>query len=199
MVLKNLKIKILHQVDYYNIFLLLMVKLYDVLNKKNLDGYSLDKTLSNHNNQVYYNDKKHDLIYNVSGTHNLKDWGTNLALITGNLKKTERYMESHKGLRTAKEKYKIDGVTVTGNSLGGGIASLIHGKNDKSFTYNKASSFGQKERPSENSFRVANDVISLFNANNKNTKTLKNNVLPSIKNSYLSHSTNHLKKHNISI
>ena len=109
-------------------------------------------------------------------------------------------MDAHKGLRDAKKKYKIDGVTVTGESLGGQIASLIHSKNDKAYTFNKASTIAQKERPSEKSFRVAGDAISIFNSNK--TKTLKNPhiILPStVANAYIAHSSSALKNHDISI
>ena len=187
-----------------------MVQLYDVLSSGNRhsderkklssQGYKIDKSLSNHNNQVYYNDKKKDLIYNVRGTHNLSDWGTNLALLTGNIKSTKRYMQSHKGLRDAKAKYKINGVTVTGESLGGGIASLISGKNDNVRTYNKATAPFQKSRNNEKSYRVAGDAVSLFNANHKNVKTLNNNndVMPSIVSNVLNaHSADNLKNKNI--
>jgi hypothetical protein len=189
-----------------------MVQLYDVINsvgnrqnqreKLSEQGYKKDKSLSNNNNQVYFNKEKNDLIYNVRGTHNLKDWGTNLALATGNLKKTQRYMDAHKGIRQAKAKYKINGVKVTGESLGGAIASGISSKNDNVYTFNKASSIAQKVRPNENSFRVSGDVVSIFNSNNKNTKTLKNNnvILPSsLANAYNAHSTNSLKNQDISI
>lgn len=101
-------------------------------------------------------------------------------------------MEAHKGLRDAKAKYKIDGVKVVGESLGGAIASGISSNNDKVSTLNKASTIAQKVRPNENSFRVAGDAISLFNANNKNTKTIKNNniIIPStIANAYIAHTT----------
>jgi hypothetical protein len=189
-----------------------MVQLYDVLNsvgnrqnareQLSQQGYKKDKSLSNHNNQVYYNKEKNDLIYNVRGSHNLRDFGTNLALVTGNLKSTKRYMDAHKGIRQAKAKYKIDGVKVTGESLGGAIASGISSQNDKVRTFNKASSINQKVRPNENSFRVAGDVVSLFNSNNKNTKTLKNNniILPSaLANAYIAHSSQALKNQDISI
>ena len=185
-----------------------MVQLYDVISSGNRhsderkklssQGYNLDKKLSNHNNQVYYNDKKKDLIYNVRGTHNLSDWGTNLALATGNIKSTKRYMDAHKGLRDAKAKYKVDGVKVTGESLGGQIASLIHSKNDKAYTFNKASTIAQKERPSEKSFRFAGDAISIFNSNKTKTLKNKNIILPStLANAYLAHTTK--TNHNIII
>jgi hypothetical protein len=189
-----------------------MVKLFDVINsvgnrnasesRNNLvsQGYIKDQSLSNRNNQVYYNDKKKDLIYNVRGSNSIKDIPTNIALATGFLKSTKRYMDSHQGLRQAKEKYKIDGVTITGESLGGGIASLISGKNDRVSTYNKATAPFQKSRKNENSYRVRGDAVSLFNANQKNVKTLDNkyDVMPSVATNILNaHSADNLKDKNI--
>jgi hypothetical protein len=192
-----------------------MPQLYDVIQSgyKNADeqrnnlistGYKRDDQLSNHNNQVYYNEAKHDLIYNTTGTHNKKDLlYNNLALATGQIKRTQRYMDAHQGLRQAKDKYKINKATVTGDSLGGSIASLIHSKNsDKSITFNKGSTIGQQVRPSENSFRVSGDVISSLNSHNKNVKTLKNNNIKTpfkLLNMYNAHMPSNLKKYNIKI
>ena len=191
-----------------------MPQLYDVIQSgyKNADeqrnnlistGYKRDNQLSNHNNQVYYNEDKHDLIYNTTGTHNKKDLiYNNLALATGQIKKTQRYMDAHQGLRQAKEKYKIDKATVTGDSLGGAIASQIHSKNDKAITFNKGSTIGQRVRPSENSFRISGDVVSTLNLHNKNVKTLHNqNIQTGIKliDTYNSHMPSNLKNYNIKI
>jgi hypothetical protein len=190
-----------------------MVKLYDVINSvgKNRDadesrnklvsqGYTKDKSLSNRNNQVYYNDKTNDLIYNVRGSNSIRDIPTNLALGLGFLKSTKRYIDSHQGLRQAKSKYKIDGVKVTGESLGGGIASLISSRNDKVSTYNKATAPFQKSRNNENSYRIQGDAVSLFNANHKNNKTLNNDhiIVPSVASNILNaHTANNLKDKNI--
>jgi hypothetical protein len=190
-----------------------MVKLYDVINSvgKNRDadesrnklvsqGYTQDKSLSNRNNQVYYNDKTNDLIYNVRGSNSIRDIPTNIALATGFIKNTKRYMDAHQGLRQAKSKYKIDGVKVTGESLGGGIASLISSNNDKVSTYNKATAPFQKSRNNEQSYRVQGDAVSLFNANHKNNKTLNNDhiIVPSVASNILNaHSANNLKDKNI--
>ena len=71
-----------------------MVQLYDVISNgykngyknKKIDGFELDPTLSNENNQLYVNKKDKKIIYNTSGTHNNKDWGTNFYLGIGKLK-----------------------------------------------------------------------------------------------------------------
>ena len=69
------------------------VSLYDAIHssyhpeeeKQNLanKGYVYDKDLSNHNQSVYYNPNENKLMYNVAGTHNMNDWGTNAMLAIG--------------------------------------------------------------------------------------------------------------------
>ena len=49
--------------------------------KDNMKGYALDKGLSNHNQQVYYNKDKNQLLMSVAGTHNLRDWGTDIYIL----------------------------------------------------------------------------------------------------------------------
>jgi hypothetical protein len=186
-----------------------MVQLYDVIksgydktNRLEKQGYARDNELSNHNKQVYFNKDTNDLIYNVSGSHNMKDWGTNLYLATGNIKKTDRYKEAHTGIRQAKQKYKIDGVKITGDSLGGTIAGYIGGKNDITTTLNKGSTIGQKIRSNENGFRVSGDVVSSLNTNSKHMKTLHNqNIKTPFKavNAYYAHIPDSIKNHNIKI
>ena len=77
------------------------LSLYDTLKnsyskdpKQNMNGYKIDKELSNHNQQVYYNPKHKKLVVSVAGTHNLKDWGTDIFLGAGKLKNTNRYKEA---------------------------------------------------------------------------------------------------------
>ena len=67
-------------------------------------GYKFDSILSNHNEQIYYNKDKHRLLYNVSGTHNLSDWGTDGLLALGDIKDSTRYEEADNRLKAAKMK-----------------------------------------------------------------------------------------------
>jgi hypothetical protein len=60
------------------------VNLYDTLKSSYGDkkarqqlanaGYKYDSMLSNHNQQVWYNPNDKKLLYNIAGTHNVKDW-----------------------------------------------------------------------------------------------------------------------------
>ena len=80
------------------------IKLYDALKSSYGDkqakdhltqaGYKYDSMLSNHNQQVWYNPNEKKLLYNVAGTHNLTDWGTDAYLLAGKLKDTNRYKEA---------------------------------------------------------------------------------------------------------
>lgn len=184
-----------------------MVELYDVIKqgyKKNpkLDGFILDKDLSNRNEQAYYNPTEKKYIYNVSGTKSLNDWGVNMFLGAGKLKSTKRYLDAHKGLRQFKEKYKVNNVVVSGDSLGGAIVKNIASKGDKVHTFNKASVIGSKSRSNQTDWRVSGDPISFLDKYRKNTKTLENtNYQTKIKpiDMYKAHLPSNLKGRNIKI
>ena len=92
---------------------------------KSMKGYNLDESLSNHNQQVYYNLNNKKLLYSVAGTHNLADVGTDIYLGAGHLKDTNRYKEAEKTLKQAKQKYGVNKALIAGHSLGGSIAGYV--------------------------------------------------------------------------
>lgn len=166
------------------------IKLYDALsssygNKKssnNLEkaGYTKDKSLSTGNQQVWYNPTDKKLMVNVAGTHNLKDWGTDLYLALGHLKDTSRYKEADKTLKQAKEKYQPTQTTITGHSLGSSIGSYIADKNDMFYGLDGGYTIGQKTRSNggnHQQFRTQGDLVSALGSNNKNMTTLANQNL----------------------
>jgi hypothetical protein len=161
------------------------VKLYDALKSSYGDkksqqqlknaGYNYDSMLSNHNQQVWYNPNTKKMLFNVAGTHNLKDWGTDLYLAFGKLKDTNRYKEAKNILNEAKRKYGNDIETkISGHSLGGAVSQYIAGKNDKVYTLDKGATIGQKTRSNENAYRTSGDIVSALNANSTRMNTLNN-------------------------
>jgi len=161
------------------------VKLYDALKSSYGDkksqqqlknaGYNYDSMLSNHNQQVWYNPNTKKMLFNVAGTHNLKDWGTDLYLAFGKLKDTNRYKEAKNILNEAKKKYGNDIETkISGHSLGGAVSQYIAGKNDKVYTLDKGATIGQKTRSNENAYRTSGDIVSALNANSTRMNTLNN-------------------------
>lgn len=140
-------------------------------------GYNYDSMLSNRNEQVWINPKERKLIYNVSGTHNISDIGTDIWLASGNLKSTNRYREADKTLQQAKNKYKDASVTLTGHSLGHSIISGIKKDGDQLYGYNGGYTVGQKTRSNNGEshhYRTSGDLVSVLSGNAKNIKTLQN-------------------------
>lgn len=142
---------------------------------KNLNGFVLDEQLSNHNNQIYYNPREKKLMFNINGTNSASDWITNLKLATGiGFKESNRYKESHKKLRQAKEKYGVSNATVTGHSQAGLTANYISSKGDKVITLDKATTFGGKSQKGSENYRTSGDLVSLLNNGRTNNINLKN-------------------------
>jgi hypothetical protein len=188
------------------------VNFYDVLkssyksknqqkNTLGKNGYLRDDELSNDNQQVYYhpNDKK--LIFSITGTHNLKDWGTNAYLAVGKLKDTNRYKEAHATIRKAKEKYNPSTTTVTGHSLANAIASGVSSKDDKVVTLDGAYTIGQKTRGNTTHYRTKGDIVSAFGANAKHTVNLDNKIKTGIGalDAYNAHNVDNIKNEKIFI
>ena len=95
-------------------------------------GYIKDNKLSNHNQQVWYNPNRKDLMLNIAGSHNAYDFvGNDLALGLGLLKSNDRYKQADKTLSKAKQFYNPTTTTVTGHSLGSSIGANIASKKDK--------------------------------------------------------------------
>ena len=155
-------------------------------------GYQLDKSLSNDNQQVLYNPNTKKLLYNIAGTHKLSDWGTDLNLALGNLKNTSRYKEADERLKQAKQKYGVNSATISGHSLGSSIGSYIAKPEDKAYLLNGGYTIGQKSRDyggNHKFYRVGGDLVSLFGARNDGVMNTLNN-----KHGYL---TNFLDAHNV--
>ena len=162
-------------------------------------GYVYDETLSNKNNAIYYNPETKKLIHSVKGTnpYSVKDLYTDAMLSMGMLKKTDRYKDSHKKLRQAKEKYDVDSADIIGHSMGATVGSYIGSKNDRVYTLDKGATIGQKSRNNEKSYRTEGDMVSILNKNSKNMTTLKNPDPPSNYGGILGKAYDTLKAHNV--
>ena len=162
-------------------------------------GYQRDDSLSNDNEQVYYNPIHKKILYDIAGTHNISDVGTDLYLATGHLKDTNRYKEADSTLQKAKSKYGVNEATITGHSLGGSIAGYVANKQDKVITLDKGATFGQPIRSNETAYRSSGDAVSLLNAGTKKMTTLPNpNRSIHTGNPFLDVAGNILNAHNVS-
>lgn len=134
-------------------------------------GYVKDAILSNHNQSVFYNPRSNQLLYDIAGTHNVRDALTDVNLFFGNLKGTDRYREARDIYKKAKQKYNVSGenISVVGHSLGGSLASAITEKERGVHvtTYNKGVGLGgllgtERNHAGEKAYRNPGDVISLL-------------------------------------
>jgi hypothetical protein len=144
-------------------------------------NYLFDPELSNIQSRVYFNHDENKLLVTFRGTKNiLNDVPTDLAIATGTLPLTERYMSSKIIYDKAKNKYMGAQTTVLGDSLGGSLASAIGQKDDKIVTFNKGAGILEpitKSKSNEKGYSWAGDIVSgltLFNSNQKRIGNLKN-------------------------
>ena len=158
--------------------------------------YVKDNSLSNDNEQVYYNKKKNKLLYTVAGTHNLSDVGTDGYLAVGKLKDTNRYKEAADVLYKAKAKYNPKKTVGVGHSLGGSIIGYL--PVDKSVTLDKGATIGQPIQQHEKAYRTRGDAVSLLNSGYTNMHTLDNpNKAARTGNPFLDIVSNALQAHNV--
>jgi len=182
----------------------LLKQSYEPLNNSSLKkfedlGYQLDTSLSNKNNKVFYNQAQKKLIFIVKGTNptSAQDVYTDVALSFGRLKNTDRYKDSDKRLKQAKQKYGVSSALVVGHSLGAIISKYIAGSSDKVVQYNSASVIGEKPRDNVTSYRTSGDLVSLLNKNTSITldkeKTNISDAFGSVGRALSSHDLNQIK------
>ena len=188
----------------------LLKQSYEPLNNSSLKkfedlGYQLDTSLSNKNNKVFYNQAQNKLIFIVKGTNptSAQDVYTDVALSFGRLKNTDRYKDSDKRLKQAKQKYGVSSALVVGHSLGAIISKYIAGSSDKVVQYNSASVIGEKPRDNVTSYRTSGDLVSLLNKNTSITldkeKTNISDAFGSVGRALSSHDLNQIKNVDIPV
>ena len=148
----------------------------DARHRLEKQGYIMDNDLSNIEEKVYNNHKTGDLLIAYRGSVNLKnDWlDTNVSLLKGDLKNSERYKRSKDVYDKAKIKYNKDKVTLVGDSMGGSLASAVGNNNDNILTHNKGKTYNTINKKNEKAYREKGDIESILNYWCPNTKTLNN-------------------------
>lgn len=142
-------------------------------------GYILDRELSNEReNVIAYNPHQKKLIHIINGTElgmtrgTFKDLWSDLNLVAGTLKNTDRYQSEKNALTKAREKYNVDDrkVIVTGHSLGGALTNYITPSGASGYTHNAGFTVGQKARENVLHTRSGLDIVSAL-APKTNTTT----------------------------
>lgn len=157
-------------------------------------GYEYDKSLSNDNQQVYFNKDKNHMIFSVAGTHNASDIGTDLKMMASGVKSTDRYRQAEMTLGKAKAKYGDAKTTGIGSSLGGAIVSNLD--LDRKLTMNKAHTNPyQKTGSNEIHVRSYGDAVSFLSQGQTHTHTIKGGNILDPRTWLKAHSTDNIKKY----
>jgi len=139
-----------------------------------INGYQLDKDLSNGQAKVYHNPHtKHTVVANRGTQGTLQDWANNLAYTMGMYDNTGRYKNALRTQDEAIKKYgKVD--TNVGHSQSGIITRKLNalGKTGEVINVNPAS-LGEKQRENETVVRSGFDPVSIFQPNNLRNITIK--------------------------
>lgn len=154
---------------------------YKKVKDKQVGDWVLDESISKPSAMVYVNQKTKEPIVVHRGTEKtLSDWSNNLAYVTGNQKKTQRYKDSEAVQRQAEAKYG-DTLLTTGHSQGSTYTKLA--KNKKGIIDVNPASMGEVAdegvtiRSKTDPVSLLAGVTGLFKKNKKITTSAKANPL----------------------
>jgi hypothetical protein len=156
---------------------------------KEIEGFLLDTELSNKTAKVYHNPTTNETVIAHRGTQGITDWANNLAYVTGNYEKTDRYKKGKKNQKKAEAKYGAENISTLGHSQGAIIARKT-GKNTKEIIGVNPASMGEKPLENEYNVRTSGDLVSKMLPSGKNVTTIKSKT----SNPLTEHSAKNLKQ-----
>ena len=156
---------------------------------KEIEGFLLDTELSNKTAKVYHNPTTNETVIAHRGTQGITDWANNLAYVTGNYEKTDRYKKGKKNQKKAEAKYGADTISTLGHSQGA-IISRKTGANTKEIIGVNPASMGEKPLANEYNVRTSGDLVSKMLPSGKNVTTIKSKT----SNPLTEHSAKNLKQ-----
>ena len=177
---------------------------YDVNDTKpQINGFILDRELSNKWGKVFYNNALKKAVVAHRGTRNAKDWRNNALIGIGAYKLSDRFKTGQLLQSQAEAKYKGYKIYTLGHSQAGQLVNLL-GKNTVGISVNPAYTTALKgEYQGKNEFTVRSsfDPVSgvtkslqnaTLNVTNPNFNKRNNIVIPST-------TSNPLTEHSLSI
>ena len=145
-------------------------------NRKDIDDFILDNSISTDENQVYHNPITNQTVVNLRGTEGtIKDWSNNLYGAVGLYKYTDRYKRAEKIKNEAIAKYGK--ISITSHSQGN-FAGKEFAKDqnvNESVSLNPAgfSKLGEKEHVVRSNKDIVSLPTAILNKGNKNITTVK--------------------------
>jgi hypothetical protein len=135
-------------------------------------GYKLDKKLSTKEAKVFHNPDTGKTVVANRGTQGLSDWGNNVAYVTGNYGKTNRFKHAEKVQKRAIDKYGEVDANI-GHSQGAVIARKMgkKGKTKQVVNINPAT-LGQREEDNVTTLKSSRDPVSILHKVDANTHVI---------------------------
>jgi pimeloyl-ACP methyl ester carboxylesterase len=138
-----------------------------------IDGYKLDRELSNKERKVFASSDG-DVVIAHAGTRlkdprqRMKDIGSDLAVTFGMERFDPRFRRAERHLKDVERKYQGRGITTVGHSLGGDLAGYTAKKSDsvqKAVTFNRGSSlFSDRGSAKARNYYAQGDLLSSVGA-----------------------------------
>jgi hypothetical protein len=123
------------------------------------NGWRIDRDLSNKTAKTYYNKNNNEAVVVHRGTQGAADWLNNVAYLTGNYKRTDRFRQGQAIQNKAEEKYGRSNISTLGHSQGAVLARELGGDTKQVITVNPAYKF-EKPLKNEYTIRSSGDVVS---------------------------------------
>jgi len=150
--------------------------------KENINGYILDRDLTQPTATVYYNPSNNHCVVIHRGTEGtVKDWSNNLMYAFGSYNMTERFKIGREVEEKAINKYGAGNVSTVGHSQGAVLARKL-GKNTKEIINVNPAYINEKPYYHEYDVRSSGDVVS---AAKKPFTPLYNILYPTLKGNVL--------------
>jgi hypothetical protein len=139
---------------------------------EDVDGYQLDRNLSTREAKVFHNPNTGKTIVANRGTQGAADWANNVAYVTGNYGKTNRFKHAEKVQKRAIDKYGEVDANV-GHSQGAVISRKMgkKGRTKQVVNINPAT-LGQREEDNVTTLKSSRDPVSILHRNDTNTHVI---------------------------
>lgn len=123
------------------------------------NGWRLDKDLTTATAKTYYNKNNNNAVVVHRGTQGASDWLNNVAYLTGNYKRTDRFKQAEQLQNKAEDKYGKSNITTIGHSQGSVLARELGNDTKQIINVNPAYKF-EKPLKNEYNIRSSGDIVS---------------------------------------
>jgi len=134
---------------------------------KDINGYTVDKSLSGLRVQVYHNSQNNKTVVVHRGTDSIQDLGTNLSMSLGY--KGKRFNHAKKIQKQAESKYGRNNLITMGHSQGARWSEMLGNKdnNNEVITFNKPTLpldllQGKKVKQNQTDIKTSRDPVSIL-------------------------------------